>query len=66
VTNDDETDRSDINSHPAFGGIIATIVLSNADWEQLVDKGYVTVQHHRDTNDGESVIELTIKAPPRS
>jgi hypothetical protein len=63
VTDGDITDQSDINSHPAFGGIIAAIELSSEDWQHLLDKGFVTVRHHRDSNDGDSVIELTIKAP---
>jgi hypothetical protein len=54
---------SELDSHPAFGGIIAAIELSAQDWEHLLDKGYVTVQHHRDSAEGDSVIELTIKAP---
>ncbi len=59
----DETEVSEIDSHPAFGGIIASIELSVDDWNQLAEKGYVTVRHHRDSDDGESVIELTIKVP---
>jgi hypothetical protein len=66
MDNDAVAEVSDIDSHPAFGGIIAAIELSPADWEQLREKGFVTVRHHRDSNDGESVIELTIKAPPQS
>jgi hypothetical protein len=54
---------SEIDSHPAFGGIIAAIDLSPADWEQLTTEGFVTVLHHRDSHSGESVIELTIRAP---
>jgi hypothetical protein len=54
---------SELESHPAFGGIIAAIDLSHDDWQQLNDKGYVTVLHHRESHGGEAVIELTIKAP---
>lgn len=65
MANDDTIEVSELDSHPAFGGIIAAIELSVADWDHLLDRGYVTVQHHRDSAEGESVIELTIKAPTR-
>jgi hypothetical protein len=54
---------SEIDSHLALGGIIAIIELSTADWDHLCNKGYVPALHPRDSSDGESVIELTIKAP---
>ncbi len=63
MTDNVSADVSEIDSHPAFGGIIAAIDLSPADWEQLTTKGFVTVLHHRDSHDGESIIELTIRAP---
>lgn len=63
MPDNEEADASEIDSHPAFGGIIATIELSGSDWAHLLEHGYVTVRHHRDSNDGDSVIELTIKAP---
>jgi hypothetical protein len=65
MSNDDVIEVSDIDSHPAFGGIIATIDLSPADWDQLVENGFVTVRHHRDSAEGDSVIETTIRAPIR-
>ena len=58
---DDGAEASDIDSHLAFGGLVASVQLSEGDWQHLLDKGYVTVQHHRDTADGDSIIELTIK-----
>ena len=64
MAQDLEGEVSEIDSHDAFGGIIATIELSPADWEQLVEQGFVTVLHHRESHGGESIIELTIKAPP--
>lgn len=60
---DHETDVSEIDSHTAFGGIIAVIELSPSDWQQLNEQGFVTVQHHRESHGGEAIIELTIKAP---
>jgi hypothetical protein len=63
MTSSDATQPSDIDSHPAFGGIIAAVELNPDDWDQLRDKGYVSVQHHRDSNEGDAVIELTIKTP---
>ena len=64
MADDDLAEISELDSHPAFGGIIASIELSVPDWNLLLDRGYVTVLHHRDAAAGESVIELTIKAPP--
>jgi hypothetical protein len=64
MANNDLDEVSELDSHPAFGGIIASIELSVPDWNLLLDRGYVTVLHHRDAAVGESVIELTIKAPP--
>ena len=61
----EDVEPSEIASHPAFGGIIASIELSPDDWAQLTDNGYVTVLHHRDSGDGDAIIELTIKAPPK-
>jgi hypothetical protein len=58
----EDVEVSEIDSHPAFGGIIASIELSVEDWQHLNEKGYVSVLHHRES-EGESIIELTIKAP---
>jgi hypothetical protein len=61
VSNDDTAEASQIDSHLAFGGLVATVALSPADWRHLAEKGYVTVTHHRDSADGDSIIELTIR-----
>jgi hypothetical protein len=66
MTNDEAVETSEIDSHPAFGGIIASIELSPDDWRQLNENGFVTVVHHRDSHDGDSVIELTIRVPVES
>ncbi len=61
AVHNDETSASTIDSHHAFGALIASVHLSESDWQHLVDEGFVTVRHHRESHDGDSIIELTIK-----
>jgi hypothetical protein len=62
MDHDEETVPSHIASHLAFGGIVGSIDLNATDWVHLVEKGFVTVNQHRESADGDSIIELTIRA----
>jgi hypothetical protein len=61
MDNDEGTENTVIDSHLAFGGLIASVQLNASDWQALLEHGYVTITHHRDSADGDSIIELTIK-----